>query len=239
MRYAILVVAVLAVGCSSSQSPTAPTPIVPVASVPIASAPVTTAPAVVPNPLLSDARFDPLFYRQFALGSRDGGPYALRRLTQAPRLYLRTVDDAGQPIDSFTLVETATALSSVVGSLTGAFGLAGLEQGAETRQGQAGWITVRWSHVASANNFCGSGLYAGDLITLYPRTPGCRCAGGPAVRLKTVKHELGHVLGFYHTDSENDLMFQGGSACDKNPSAREIFHARVAYSQPIGSRDPS
>lgn len=196
---------------------------------------VPTTPA--PNPLLSDPRFSLAFYRQFALGTYVGGPYPLRRLTQAPRIYLRTIDDAGKAIDAFTLNETAAALINVAGSLTGTFGLAGLEQGTGTRQGQPGWITVRWSDQSSP--FCGTGQYAGELIMLYPKTPGCRCSGGPQVRLKTVKHELGHVLGFYHTDSREDLMYTGNqSTCDINPSAREVFHARIAYGQALGSLDP-
>jgi len=237
---ALALLAVLfAVGCSGS-SPTAPTP--PPATPPVVVVPpVVTPPVMVatPSPLLSDARFSLSFYRDFALGARDGGPYSLRRLTQAPRIYLRTVDDAGRAIDAYSLNETAAALINVAASLTGVFGLAGLEQGTETRQGQPGWVTVRWAD-KSGGTLCGTGAFAGDLIVLYPQTPGCRCSGGPAVRLKTVKHELGHVLGFYHTDSPDDLMYTGSqSTCDKNPSAREVFHAQVAYGQPLGSRDPS
>ena len=235
-RSVILATTLFAASCSGS-SPTAPTP-QPVTVVPPPV--IITPPAPPRNPLLDDPRFDRAFYRQFALNGYEA-PTALqplRRLQDAPRIYLRTVDDAGRAIDAATLNDTAAALEQTAGKLTGVFGLAGLERGTETRQGQRGWITVRWSDQPSPDQFCGYGLYAGDLITLYPRTPGCRCAGGPAVRLKTVKHELGHVLGFYHTDAPTDLMFSGGQACDKEPSEREIFHARVAYSQPIGSLDP-
>lgn len=226
----------IVVGCSSS--PTAPTPPVTPPPVVVVPPPVVTPPVVMPapNPLLSDPRFDRTFYQQFALGTLEFPMQPLRRQTQAPRIYLRTIDDAGAPMDTFTLDQTAAALINTAGALTGVFGLAGLDRGTETRQGQPGWITVRWSSQPSA--YCGYALYAGDLITLYPRTPGCRCAGGPAVRLKTVKHELGHVLGFYHTTGTSNLMTQGGTACDMNPSDREVFHARLAYSMAIGSLDP-
>ena len=237
---AILLLAVFAVGCSS---PTAPTPVsapvvpaAPVVSVPPVVTPPSTPSTPTPNPLLTDPRYSADFYGQMALGTLVGGPYPLRRQTQPPRIYLRTIDDAGKAIDAFTLNETAAALINTAGKLTGVFGLAGLEQGTGTREGQAGWITVRWS--AQPSQYCGFGYYAGDLMILYPQTAGCRCSGGPQVRLKTVKHELGHVLGFYHTDSPDDLMFQGGSACDRDPSPREVFHARVAYSQENGSFNP-
>lgn len=175
--------------------------------------------------------------KRFALGSADGGPYGLRRQTQAPRIYLRTVDDAGRAIDAVTLDQTAAALINVTSKLTGSFGLAGLEQGTGTREGQPGWITVRWSDQPS--QYCGLGYYSGDLMILYPKSQGCRCAGGPAVMPIVIKHELGHVLGFYHTDQLTDLMHPGGhNACDMEPSAREMFHASLAYSQAVGSLDP-
>ena len=237
MKTPWLFVALLAAGCSGS--PTAPTPEPPTSPVAVAPPVVIVPPAppvAAPDPILTDPRYSASFYRDFALGARDGGPYPLRRQTQAPRIYLRTIDDAGKPIDAYTLNETAAALINTAGSLTGVFGLAGLEQGTGTREGHLGWMTVRWSDQSS--QYCGIGYYGGDLMVLYPKTAGCRCSGGPQVRLKTVKHELGHVLGFYHTDAPDDLMFQGGSACDRDPSPRERFHAAVAYSRPVGSMEP-
>lgn len=240
----LLLLTVFVVGCSSPTAPSAPSTANPAASAPPVVTVTVTPPVVVPppvatpNPLLSDPRFSLSFYRMFALGEQPDGSFTvLRRQTQAPRIYLRTIDDAGKAIDAYTLNETAAALINTAGKLTGVFGLAGLEQGTETREGQAGWITVRWSDRAS--QYCGyASTIGGSLITLYPKTSGCRCSGGPQVRLKTVKHELGHILGFYHTESADDLMFPGGSACDKDPSPREVFHAAVAYSQPQGSLNP-
>lgn len=234
-----ILVAILAAGCSGS--PTAPTPapaVPPIATLPPAVVVPPAAPVPVPNPLLSDPRFSLAFYRMFALGALPDGSFGtLQRQAQAPRIYLRTVDDAGRAIDTYTLNETAAALINTAGSLTGVFGLAGMEQGTSTRQGQAGWITVRWSDQPNGR-VCGTGQYGGELIVLYPKSPNCRCSGGPQVTLSAVRHELGHVLGFYHTDSRDDLMYPTVTACDKQPSEREVFHARVAYSQPIGSINP-
>lgn len=239
MRYALLL-AVFAVGCSGS--PTAPSPPAAPVTPPVVVVPPVVTPPVTPatNPLLSDPRFSLSFYRMFALGEAPDGSFELlRRQEQPPRIYLRTVDDAGKAIDAFTLNETAAALINTAGSLTGVFGLAGLEQGTGTREGQPGWITVRWSAGTNAN-LCGqANQIAGNLITLYPKNGNCRCSGGPQVNQTTVRHELGHILGFHHTDSRDDLMYRiVGDTCNKQPSPREVFHAAIAYSQPIGSLNP-
>lgn len=245
MKAFSLLAVILLVGCSGSPTAPTPPPFVPVVVTP----PVVTPPvAPMPTPPAfppTDPRFDLAFYRAFVHDAfeRRGDFVPLLRQVEAPRIYLRTVDDAGRPMDTFTLNHIAAALESVAGSLTGVFGLAGLERGTETRQGQRGWITVRWSAVPErADNgrsyVCGRAHVGGDLITLYPQSPGCRCPGGPAVSLSTVKHELGHSLGFWHTDAREDLMYRSLTSCDHNPSAREIYHAALAYTRPIGSLAP-
>lgn len=246
MRTAAAIVLATCFAACNSGSPAAPTPVSPP---PVVSAPpvVVTPPAppvvVTPPPTVfppNDPRFDLAFYRQFVHNALDGNGRleTLRRQVEAPRIYLRTVDDAGAPIDDFSLNETANALINTTGALTGVFGLAGLERGTETREGQAGWITVRWAAVEDLSA-CGRAPVGGGRITLYPKTPRCRCDGAPAVRLQTVKHELGHALGFWHTDGVDDLMYgQPRPGCDRQPSAREVYHAAVAYTRPVGSSSP-
>lgn len=246
--FAAATIAAMSVACGRS-SPTAPTaaPAPPVVVVPPVVIPppvvVSPPPAFPPN----DARFDLAFYRDFVHNAlSDAGlpqlPQPLRRQPVAPRIYLRTIDDAGAPIDTLTLDQTAAAIASVTGQLTGAFGIAGLERGTETRLGQSGWITVRWSHQplesSPTRSVCGEAPVGGDLLTLYPRSRFCRCGGGPAVTLSIVKHEMGHALGFWHSDAREDLMYPTYNACDQQPSAREVYHAGLAYTRPIGSLAP-
>ena len=201
----------------------------------------------VPSPPLpafppSDARFDLAYYRQLVHNAYDGPVLSLRRQSEAPRIYLRTINDDGTPMDAFTLNETARALEQTAGALTGVFGLAGLERGTGTRKGQPGWITVTWASYANERDplysYCGQALVGGDEVILYPKSRWCRCGGGPAVVLSTVKHELGHALGFHHTDRREDLMYPTYSACNQEPTERERYHASVAYTRPIGSPAP-
>lgn len=226
MKYAVGVLMIVLVGCSS---PTAPSPTPPVVVVP----PVVTPPIVTPSLPTSDPRFDLTFYRRLVHDAIDGNALPLHRWSRAPLIYLRTVDDRSTAVSAALVNQTAAAIINTVGQWTGSFGVAGLEQGTSTRAGQAGWITVQWS----SSGACGSTDRAGSegaVITMNHLRPECTC--GPLV----AKHELGHALGFYHTQETGaDVMAASfTNACDKPLSAREQYHASVAYTMPIGSPAP-
>lgn len=225
MKYALLGSLLIVVGCSSA-TPTAPSPPQVIVQPPVVVAPATG------NPLVDDARFSLAFYRLFALG---GGSQPLNRLAQAPSIYLSVVDNTGATVDSRQLDATAAALINVAASWTGgAFGLEGLERGTGATDQKSNRIMVSWSADTSAG---GCGATTGRAITLYYRIPVCLCNN--LLRARTVKHELGHALGYYHTFDAQDLMSGlSDSRCDQEPSVREIFHAKIAYSQPLGSLDP-
>lgn len=231
MKFLPIVVLLFVVGCSGS-NPTAPTP------TPIVPPVVVTPPAPSRNPLLDDPRFDAAYFADFAHGvAETGRPWPLMRLSEAPRIFVNTVDDQGRAIDAATLDTVSAAFIAVAADWSGgAFGLAGIERGLGTRAGQRGWITVEWNASQSAG--CGlTTRHVGAIITFYHRNTACRCQGS-AIRPYTAKHELGHAMGYWHTRPENDLMHVPFSGCDQPLSERERFHARVAYSQPIGGAAP-
>jgi hypothetical protein len=148
------------------------------------------------------------------------------------------VDERGQPIDSRTISQVEDALrDSAPAWSAGRFSLEVVARGPETRQGQTGWITVLWPNPAD-EDICGRatlGTTTG-FIELH-RNEACSC-GSRVVAPVTVRHELGHVYGYWHSNSSADVMFHEAKVCGRQPSAREVEHAKYMYSRSAGNEDP-
>lgn len=192
---------------------------------------------------INQTGFDLAYYRMFARNTFDTPTtmQSIRRWTRNPQIYLRTVDDAGAPIDAKTLDSTERVLIETTAIWTSGRLSASVTRGTDTRLGTAGWITVHWPTTADPS-FCGRadvGLEGGMIELDYKVGGGCRCVGGPEIRPRTVRHELGHALGFYHTDQTSDVMSGiGVSGCDQLPSSRELYNAAIVYVRPVGNADP-
>jgi len=190
--------------------------------------------------------FDLGFYQALARNGfeRADALQPIRRWTRAPRLYLKTVDEAGQPIDQVTLDTVSAAMQSSAGSFTGdQFGIAGIERGEGSREGMPGWITVKWPNPAALDN-CGRaqvGFEGGWIELNYLYGTRCSCGGVSRVAPSTARHEIAHALGYYHTGRPSDLLYglpRTTCVVDFQPSSKELQYARYVYSRPPGNRDP-
>jgi hypothetical protein len=212
---AVLLVVVLMATCIASATPAAP----------------------------ASTEFDLAFYRQLVHNGFEEPTHLerLRRWTASPRIYLRSVDDAGAAIDPKMLDSTETTIRETIPMWTaGMLRAETIERGTGSRVGEDGWITVSWPSVPGPGGICGSADvgYPGGEIRLYYKSS-CSCPGGPQIRPRSVRHEIGHAMGFWHTDSPTDLMAGTGVAgCDARPSPRELAHAAIAYRRPVGNLDP-
>lgn len=190
--------------------------------------------------LIPDAApFDLTFYRQFARNAFDA-PETLeptRRQVAAPNIYVRTVDEAGQSVDSKTIDTVAAAFVSGIELWTGhRFGVGTIDHGSDTKDGASGWITVKFLN-PNAGNICGRATIGGGSIELNYLNPTCGC-NGSKMRPRTVRHELGHAMGFWHTGVSTDLMSGlSDSRCDQLPSSREQYHAAILYARQAGNKD--
>src|SRR4051812_46616919 len=121
MRRALPILAALLLTACSSSSPTAPSSPTPT---PTPTPTPSPTPTPTPSPILPvrGAQFDQAFWNEFVHNGLELPPGALqplRRLTSAPMLYLKTVDEAGVAIDAVTLQTVEDAMRSVAPSWGG------------------------------------------------------------------------------------------------------------------------
>jgi hypothetical protein len=181
------------------------------------------------------APFSLSFYRAFA---RDGleepnDLSRLRRWTKSPSFYIRTIDDAGRPVDTSAVDSIKASIRSAVRDFTaGRFRAAALETGTARRSARSGWITVS---IASKldDNVCGMATVGANpgSITLLRDACGCRSA--------LVAHEVGHAMGFFHVSDRSSVMnpMLPRNCGSGQLSAREHHHAAIAYARPVGNLD--
>ena len=188
------------------------------------------------------APFDLTFFRELGRNALESetGFEPLRLVSASPRIHIRTVDEAGRAMDTplLDLVEATIADVTAIWS-AGRFPIQVIERGPGARHGQSGWITVLFPAEVGAGG-CGTATIGSTTgrIELNYRNSACAC-DGHLVAPRTVRHELGHVYGYWHTAARGGVMSKTWTTrqCDGRPSARESEHAKYLYARSPGNLD--
>lgn len=217
LHYLLAVGAVCLCACAVTPSPTAPTA------------------AVTADTLTSVSGFEPSFYRAFLQNGFESPDRLepIKLLHGALRVYLRTEDTSGVAIDGNTLDTVERALMDSARIWAGeSFGVTEVLRGTGSKEKSAGRLTVKWSRTALGTS-CGRSTVGVDGGYIELNASGsCSCGSSSLVYPRLVRHELGHAMGYYHTDDAQDVMYGkpvAADACDARPSDREWRHAVLAH----------
>jgi hypothetical protein len=161
----------------------------------------------------------------------------VRRWMAPPKFYLNTSMPIGLKVFEADLRLIEEGIRATVPAFTGGqLQVTTLERGTNPPAGR-GWIVVRFINDASAN-FCGRAYVAADPGQIELNYNRCTC-GNVRVRSGTIRHEIGHALGFWHTADRGTLMFPTSSGCGAaDLSQEERDAARIAYARPAMNVEP-
>ena len=188
------------------------------------------------------APFSMEFYRQFVRGTYDasGAPYAVLRWMEAPRFYMKTVDQNGRAIEPEVLAVVREAIPRAVAEYSaGRLSVSVLETGTEERPPATGWINVVIRRDPNERQTCGFANIGANPGSMTFNSDVCSC-GSNKIPGALVLHEVGHAMGFFHVPDRNSVMypFLPGNCPTGTLSQAEKYHAAIAYSRPRGNRDP-
>jgi hypothetical protein len=187
------------------------------------------------------APFDEVFYNQLARDAFDepGRNHQLWRWTVAPKYYLKTTTERGQPVPPEVLQVVRRGVVDGTHYFTGGRFAATIEEGVDARPQQTGWINVLIVHDIPPDDICGrASSVGGNPSTIQLRLERCGC-GSNKVPADLVLHEVGHALGMFHVADRDSVMVSGVTKCNQLlPSPMEQYHAALIYARPRGNRDP-
>jgi Matrixin len=188
------------------------------------------------------APFSMSFYKQFVRGTFDqpGAPFVVLRWNDAPRFYVKTVDQNGRAVEPEVLTVVLDALARAVPAFTGGrLSAAAIESGTADRPDTNGWINVVIRRDPNEQQTCGFAFIGANPGTITLNDDVCSC-GSRKIPGAVVIHEVGHALGFFHVSDRGSIMypFIAGDCPAGELSGAEKYHSAIAYSRPRGNADP-
>jgi hypothetical protein len=183
------------------------------------------------------------FYRQLIRNQYDapGNLQALKRWSRNPSFYVNITNPRhGGELSSGERDAIRNTIHGSVRHMTGGHLSTGtIEFGSGPRAEKPGVVSVTFVD-DQASPYCGWSRVGADpgaiTINLASR---CDTPCG-TISPRTLAHEVGHALGFYHVASGAVLSttWAPGDCGSTTLSSTEEHHARVAYSRRSGNRDP-
>jgi len=192
---------------------------------------------LIPN----GAPFSATFFRQLTHDTYEWpkAPGEFVRWVENPRFYVRTLDQAGRPVEKEVLAAIRQAIPAAVRDFTGGVLSATVEEGRERRPSATGWINIEIIDDLKEWDLCGLATIGDNpgRITFYSDV--CMC-GSVKIPPALVAHEVGHSLGFTHVSDRNSVMYpfikSGCRAATLSPNER--YHAPLAYRRTSGHTEP-
>ena len=198
-----------------------------------------TTHAVAADAILQDGTFSLDYYRELVRNNLEqpGALLPIEHWTTSPHVFIPTVDDTGKTMDRSTLDGVASQIQMAVNEWTAGRYSAGIEFVSSVPATLAtDQVSVTWQTTGDSQ-ICGSAEVDGFHIWLDYTNKLCSCPAS-AVAPSTVMHEVGHLMGFWHTDDKNDEMYYQMTTCGKDLSPRERYHAAIAFARQNGNQDP-